>query len=203
MWRIGVLWLIGVAFAVTPASAGKYNPTLSINDAAPDWNDLVATDGSKQSLKDFAGKNVLVIVFTCNGCVIAQGYEDRLVDFATKHCGADSSVRLIAINPGQGRGESLTAMADRAQKKKFPFVYLADPTQATAKAYGAQYTPEFVVLNAERKVVYLGAMDDKDNAPDVKQSFLVPAVEAALAKKAPAIAETNPRGCRIRYVKKE
>ena len=45
----------------------------------------------------------------------------------------------------------------------------------------------------------MGGMDDSSQARMVKASFLVPAVEAALAGKPPATAEAPAIGCRVRY----
>jgi hypothetical protein len=91
-------------------------------------------------------------------------------------------------------------MKERAEKKKYKFPYLHDASQEIAKAYGAKTTPEFFVLNKNRKVVYMGAMDDKSKAEDVKANYLVPGVEAALAGKAAAKGEAPAIGCRIRFV---
>ena len=74
-----------------------------------------------------------------------------------------------------------------------------DESQKVARAYGALYTPEFFVLNRERKVVYMGALDDRDNPANVKAHFLDDAVEATLKGRTPATQETLARGCRIRY----
>lgn len=185
-----------MALAGRSTSAGEFNKKLSVGDAAPDWKELTGTDGKMHALADFAEKPVLVLAFTCNGCPIAEGYEDRLIALAKAHA---ADVAVVAINPNPGRGEALPAMTERAKKKKFPFAYLADPTQATAKAYGATYTPEFVVLNKARKVVYLGAFDDKDNAADAKEGFVEAAVTATLAGKPAAKGETLGRGCLVKY----
>ena len=53
------------------------------------------------------------------------------------------------------------------------------------------YTPEFFVLNKDRKIVYMGAMDDKSNAVDVKVNYLAKALEAAFAGKPAAKGENG------------
>ena len=58
---------------------------------------------------------------------------------------------------------------------------------------------EFFVLNKERKVVYMGAMDDSQGKPKV--SYLEPAIEAALKGDKPAKTETRARGCGVQYEK--
>ena len=179
--------------------AGEFNKVLSVGDAAPVWSDLDGTDGKKHALADLKDKDVVVVVFTCNSCPVAASYEERIVAFAKKH--ADSKVAVVAINVNTGKDDQLPEMTKRAAKKKFPFPYLYDPTQEIARKYGANYTPEFFVLDKDRKVAYLGAMDDKSPPADAGTVFLEEAVAAALAGKKPATGETLARGCRIKFKK--
>ena len=173
---------------------GQYNPVLAPGDPAPTWDALDGVDGKPHAPAEYTA-DVLVLVFTCNSCPVAVDYEDRLIAFARKHAGR---VQVVAINPNPLPDDRLPAMKRRADKKGFPFPYLSDPTQATAKKYGARYTPEFVVLDKARRVVYLGAMDEKSPPAAAGTPFLELAVTAALAGDEPATAETLARGCRIR-----
>src|SRR6185437_14798174 len=86
MARRAALLLVLVSL-VAPAAvyAGKYNRKLSIGDAAPAWTDLQGVDGKKHSLSDLKGKEIVVVVFTCNECPVAQEYQQRLTAFAKKH----------------------------------------------------------------------------------------------------------------------
>ncbi len=178
------------------ASAGEFNPVLDIKDPAPKWAALPATDGEKYSFDNFKDKDVLVVVFTCNSCPYAVDYEDRLIAFAKKIKG--TSVGLVAINVNKVEEDLLPAMKERAKEKGFNFPYLFDETQEIAKRYGAGYTPEFFVLNKERRVVYMGSMDDSPDAAKVKVRYVDLAVEAAMEGKLPAKQETVAIGCRIR-----
>ena len=190
-----------VLFIAMPALAGKFNPTLSIGDAAPDWKELEGTDGKKHSLAELKDKEVVVLVFTCNTCPYATDHEDRLKALHKKFA-ADAKCVLVAINPNQVKDDLLPAMKSRAETRGLNYLYLHDATQQVAKAYGATYTPEFVVLDKDRKVVYLGAMDD---SPELKKPvtkrYVEDAVAAALARKAPTVAETPSVGCLVRYAK--
>jgi peroxiredoxin len=188
-----------LVLATLPASAGKYNKKLKIGDAAPTWADLEGTDGKKHSFTDWKDKDVLVVVFTANSCIVAEGYEDRLSAFAAECNKPGSKVGFVAINVNTGKADALPAMKRRAAEKKFAFTYLYDPSQKTGRAYGANFTPECFVLNKDRKVVYMGAFDDKaGGSPKVK--FVEDAVKAALAgKPAPAAETPAAAGCRIKY----
>jgi peroxiredoxin len=180
------------------AQAGQYNTVLNIGDAAPAWKKLPGVDGKEHSLDDLKEKKLVVVVFTCNSCPVAADYEDRIIAFAKKHA---DDVAVVAINVNKIPADSLAKMKERAEKKKFTFPYLSDESQKIAKDYGATFTPEFFVLGPDRKIVYMGGMDDNSNAKLVKTNYLEPAVEAALAGKKPETQEAVARGCRIRYAR--
>jgi peroxiredoxin len=200
MLRFTVLTSL-LLFVATVAEAGKYNATLNIGDAAPAWVDLEGTDGKQHALKDLAGKDVVVVVFISNSCDVATAYEDRILAFSKKFAGAAGKVGLVAINVNTIAEDRLDKMKARAEAKGFDFDYLYDPSQKIGKAYGAAFTPEFFVLDRQRHVAYMGGMDDSSQPSEVKENFLDPAVEAALAGKSPATAEAPAIGCRIRYAR--
>jgi peroxiredoxin len=194
-------FLLGCALTLLIAGttlAGEYNPALSLGDAGPAWKDLPGIDGKTHSLADLKDKRLVVVVFTCNSCPIASDYEDRIIAFAKQHA---ADVAVVAINVNKVAEDSLEKMKQRATEKNFPYPYIYDETQQIAKAYGATFTPEFFVLSPDRKVVYMGGMDDNSNPAEVKQNFLEPAVTAALAGNKAPTGETVARGCRIRYAR--
>ena len=194
MIRFSCLALLLVCSA---ALAGEFNKVLSVGSTAPAWKDLEGTDGKKHSLADLK-QDVVVVVFTCNSCPVAVGYEERILAFAKKHAGEKSRVALVAINVNTVKDDQLPEMKKRAEKKKFTFPYLYDPSQKIAKEFGANYTPEFFVLNKERKIAYLGAMDDKSPPAMASSWYLEEAVQAAIEGK-PSPKETLARGCMIRW----
>ena len=136
----------------------------------------------------------MVVVFTCNSCPVAADYEDRIIAFAKRHA---TDVAVVAINVNRIAEDSLPKMKERASEKHFPFVYLYDESQKIAKAYGATFTPEFFILDADRKIAYMGGMDDNSNPGEVKAEYLEPAITAVLAGEKPAKTETVARvaGC--------
>lgn len=175
------------------------NPKIRIGDSAPDWIDLKGTDDRSYSLADFSHKAVLVICFTCNSCPYSVDYEDRLIAFHKKFADHKDGVAVVAINANKKPSETLEKMKERATSKSFTFPYVIDETQQVADAYGASFTPEFFVLNRERKIVYMGAMDDKTDATQVQQRYLELAIEAALKGEIPEVKEVPARGCAIPY----
>ena len=193
-----------ILLVLAPLSwAGKYNKVLSVGDAAPEWKELEGIDGKKHSLADLNDSEFVVVVFTCNSCAISVGYEDRILAFAKEHAGEKSGVALVAINVNTIKEDGLPEMKKRAEKKKFPFAYLHDPSQEIAKKFGATTTPGFFVLNKERKVVYMGALDDKLDPDEAKVNHLADALAVARGAKRAIETETLPRGCKIRFNKKK
>lgn len=190
--------LIALPLSSQPASRAD-NQKLKIGDTAPDWKNLPGTDGNKHSLADFSSRAVVVLCFTCNSCPYSVDYEDRLIAFARKFADTPEGVVLVAINANRKPSESLEKMSERARQKQFPFLYLIDESQQVADSYGAVYTPEFFVLDRERKVVYMGAMDDRTDVKQVTAHHVEDAVNAALAGKQPAVTVVPARGCAIPY----
>jgi peroxiredoxin len=187
-----------LALCLLPAvvTAGEFNKKLSLGDPAPAWKDLPGTDGQKHSLSDHKDKELVVLVFTCNSCACSEEYEDRIIAFAQKYKG---KVAVVAVNVNTIPDDRLDAMKKRAARKKFPFEYLYDESQQIARDYGATWTPEFFVLTKDRKVAYMGSMDDKTRVDEVKDRYLEAAVDALLKGEKPAKGETPGRGCLIRY----
>src|SRR5580700_6184519 len=192
--------LLAMLAASSDAGPGKYNKVLGIGDKAPAWENLEGADGKKHSLADLKDKDVVVVVFTCNSCPVAAGYEDRIIAFAESYAKPGGKVGLVAINVNTAKDDALPAMKTRAEKKKFNFPYLFDPTQEIARKYGAMFTPEFFVLDKDRNVIYTGSMDDKAPPGEPKTSYLEQAVKSALAGKPAGRGETSAAaGCKIRF----
>jgi peroxiredoxin len=214
-FRVSAVALI-VLLSNSLAYAGKYNEVLSIGDKAPDWKGLTdVTSGKKHSLADLKDAQVVVVVFTCNSCPVATDYEDRILKLAEtykvsaggksanagKPSDSASAVEMVAINVNRVKDDLPPAMKARALEKKYPFPYLYDETQKIARDFGANFTPQFFVLDRDRRVIYMGAMDDDSDETKVKQRYVGPAIEAALAGKSVETAETAPVGCRIRFAR--
>jgi peroxiredoxin len=173
--------------------------SLKLGGEAPDWSGLKGTDGKAYSLNDFHDKDVLVVVFTCNSCPYSQDYEDRIIALVKQHCSDDHKAALVAINANKVKEDLPEEMQKRAKAKGFNFPYVWDETQATAKAYGAKWTPEFYVFDKDRKLIYRGAMDDKTDPKQAKVNYVAEAIDATLAGKTPKVQETPAVGCAVRY----
>lgn len=173
---------------------------MNLGDTAPDFS-LPGVDGKTHALSDFASARVLVYVQTCNHCPYVIGYQDRVNALARAY--AERGVAFVGVNsnnPATHPADSFANMQVRAREVGLPFPYLFDESQSTARAYGAQRTPEFYVFDAERRLVYHGRLDDNLEQPEqVGQRYLADAIEAALAGEPPPVAETPAVGCTVKW----
>ena len=104
------VWLsmiaLGLAFLSCPTGRGQDDvphtgsdvpPILKIGSQAPDFN-LPGVDGKSHSLKDYASNKILVVIFSCNHCPVAQMYEKRIKQLFTDYQGRGVAVVVIMGN---------------------------------------------------------------------------------------------------------
>jgi peroxiredoxin len=98
--------------------------------------------------------------------------------------------------------DSYEDMKVYAKERGFTFPYLYDgDTQRTAKAYGCLCTPHVFIFDRERKLRYMGRLDDSRFAETntVHSTEARDAIEALLAGKAAPIEVTRPFGCSTKW----
>jgi thiol-disulfide isomerase/thioredoxin len=205
---VGMSMAIASAIAAVPTAYGADAATennasdaeqkkLAIGDPAPAWKNLAGVDDREHSLGEHADAKAVVVVFTCNHCPVAQAYEDRIIEIASDY--QVKGVDVVAINVNNMEADKLPAMKERAEEKGFKFEYLYDPSQKIGRAFGAAVTPHAFLLDGERKVAFIGAIDDNMSPDKVKTDYLRNAIDAVLAGNQPEPATTKPIGCGIQY----
>ena len=192
---------IGIAAAVVLLVATNcYAAKLKIGDKAPDWQGIQGVDDQSHGLADYKDAKAIVLVFTCNHCPVAKAYEDRLIEFQKDY--KDKKVQVVAVSVNDHPQDRFEKMKKRAKEKEFNFPYLYDPTQKIARDYGATCTPHLFLLDGDRKIAYMGAMDDSMSAKRVKKKYLRDAADAVLEGKEPPETVTQQKGCSIKWKKK-
>jgi peroxiredoxin len=173
-----------------------------IGDKATDFN-LKSVDGKMYSMSNFKDAKGFIVVFTCNHCPFAKKYEDRINDLAKKY--KSQGYILLAINPNDPAAQpedSFELMKVRSKEKDFAFPYLFDEGQKIYPQYGATKTPHTFLLDKNRIVKYIGAIDDNvDSAADVKEKYLENAIAALESGKTPSPETTKAIGCSIKVKK--
>jgi len=187
-----LLSLAVVSLVAVSAFAGKFNKVISVGDKAPVISGLSAVQNGEEtsfSLSDVKD-DVVVVVFLANHCPVVKAYEDRLIEFTTAY--KDKGVKVVGISVSLQDQDKIPGIKEYTKEHKSNYIYAYDETQAVGKAYGATNTPQFFVLDKERKIRYTGTLDDNQTEGSVKKTYLKDAVDALLSGKTPEIDETRP-----------
>ena len=87
---------------------------------------------------------------------------------------------------------------------KFPWTYLYDDTQDTAREYGALRTPHFFVFDTDRRLVYTGrSVDNPKDTSRAGTNELEDALEELVSGKKISRPLTNPIGCNVKWEGKD
>ncbi len=163
---------------------------------------LPATDGKTISLDDVAGENGTVVAFICNHCPYVKAVAGRMV--ADARALAAEGIGFVAISandPVSHPEDSPANMKQFAEKHGFPFPYLFDESQQTARAYGAACTPEFFGISRAGTIEYRGRLDQgrtDQPPPDAKRELIEAMRAIAATGKGPA-EQTPSIGCSIKW----
>ena len=174
--------------------------TIMPGDRAPNFENLLATNGNKYSLKDINLKPITVIFFTCNHCPYVTGSDELTREIANKY---KEQVNFVAINSNSQNTydeDSYEGMVARMEQYKFPWIYLHDATQKIAKEYGALKTPHFFLFDSEWNLIYTGRSNDNPrNTSERTTNELEEAIKKTLSGEKISVSVTNPIGCNVKW----
>jgi glutathione peroxidase-family protein len=184
---------------VTGQTIRNYN----LGDAIADFR-LKSVDGRAVSLSDYRAQKGLIVVFTSNHCPFAKAYEDRLIELDRKF--APQGFPVLAIMPNDPAAydeDGFERMQTRARDKNYPFSYVLDDSQATARAFGASRTPQVYILKqtgGQFILEYTGSIDDNpQDIASVQRHYASDAVSSLLAGRPVQSPITKPIGCAIKW----
>jgi hypothetical protein len=190
---------LAASLAVGSALAGP----LSVGASAPLASTKMksALDGKSVSIADVTGKAGTLVIFTCNHCPFARGWEGRIAELGNSYAKKGVGVILINANdPAKYPEDGFAEMQARAKSLGLQVPYVVDETSNLARAFGASVTPEAFLFDKGGKLAYHGTIDDNHKDPtQVQQRYLKDALDAVLAGKPPAVAETKGIGCGIKF----
>jgi len=160
-----------------------------------------ALDGKSVSIADVAGKAGTLVIFTCNHCPFARGWERRIAELGNTYAKKGVGVILVNANdPAKYPEDGFAEMQARAKSLGLQVPYVVDETSNLARAFGASVTPEAFLFDKAGKLAYHGTIDDNHKDPDqVGKRYLKDALDAVVAGKPPAVAETKGIGCGIKF----
>jgi peroxiredoxin len=208
-----LLTLALTAFMSLTLYGQQSHPILALGSPAPDFA-LPGVDGKIHKLSDYAASPILVVVFTCDHCPIAQMYERRIEqmyeDYGKRGVaviaiqGNDPNATMIGELDSSDIGDTLEEMKIRVQYKHLHYPYLYDgATQSVTRAYGPQATPHVFIFDKNRRLRYQGRMDNSYRIEMVKTQDARNAIDALLANKPVPVTHTGVFGCSTKWHEKE
>jgi mono/diheme cytochrome c family protein len=140
-----------------------------------------------------------VVFFATVECPIVQRYLPRVEELAREY--APRGVVVLVMNVGPG--DALVDAAAQVTLAAPAAVFGKDFAGAFARACGVDRTGAALVLDAQRRLVYRGRIDDQFGYAGAREqptrSDLREALAQLLAGQAVAVAETDVTGCRITW----
>lgn len=176
-------------------------PVCDFGAKMPDFA-LPDPDGRLVQLAEVAGPRGTLVMFICNHCPYVQAVIDRIQRDAAELQGLGIGVVAISANDAATYPQDAPEfMKAEAARHGFSFPYLYDETQAVARAYGAECTPDFFGYNAAGELQYRGRLDASARtagAPDARRELFE--AMALIAETGQGPREQIPSiGCSIKW----
>jgi peroxiredoxin len=182
--------------------ARRQSRMLPLGTAAPSFALPDTVRASTVTLADFASAPAVLVAFLCNHCPFVRHILDGFLAFAREF--GPRGIAIVAISPndvGDYPEDAPEEMGRLATLKGFPFPYLYDESQQTARAYQAVCTPDFFLFDGARRLVYRGQFDASrpGNRIPVSGADLRAAAEALLAGRPIPAQQVPSVGCSIKW----
>lgn len=175
---------------------------ISLGTAAPKFELLNPKSNATWSLDELKSDRATVVMFICNHCPYVLHIRDELIRLATEY--KEKNIAFIAINSNDAEqypDDSPEKMKEVAEQYDFPFPYLYDESQETAKAYQAACTPDFFIFDGDMKCVYRGQFDNArpGNGESVTGKDLRDALDNLIAREPISSDQKPSQGCNIKW----
>lgn len=184
-----------------PATPDKPADPLATGQVAPEFS-LPGHDGQTHSLSAHRGSVVVLEWYNPECPAVRPHYESGRMQALQKKWCDRGVVWLTVCSSGPGLQGHKTAEEHArifAEWNGASRAVLLDPTGRVGKAFGARTTPHVFVLDAQGRLAYDGAPDERAargrpaDAP-APRAFLDEALDAVTQGRAPAVARTTPYG---------
>jgi thiol-disulfide isomerase/thioredoxin len=138
--------------------------------------------------------HVTAVIFIATQCPVSNGYNDRMKALYSDY--SPKGVQFVFLNANST--EPAAEVESHRAAHGFPFPVYKDVNNVFADKVGAAVTPHAFVFDAQGVLVYRGAIDNARNPDRVTEHSLRDALDAALAGRTVAVAESKAFGCSIK-----
>lgn len=151
--------------------------------------------GSGRLSQHLMSRQGAVVVFWSGVCSHCVRYDAYLNDFENRNPGI--ALLVVAAREHESQAQLLTALSQRTLQ--FPLLHDAD--RAVAHQWFVRQTPTAFLIDANRRVIYRGAIDNFKYSQDPDcEPYLDAAIEALLGGGSPTRPETATFGCPIESI---
>lgn len=158
--------------------------------------------GDSFDYESIRGEKGTLVMFICNHCPYVLHVMDELVKIGKEYLPKGIGFVAISANDvGNYPEDSPKLMKQFAADRDFPFPYLYDESQETAKAYRAACTPDYDLFDADNRCVYRGQLDASrpQNGKIVDGKNLREALDVVIAGIKPVENQLPSSGCNIKW----
>jgi peroxiredoxin len=171
---------------------------------APDFTGT-DTDGKTVSLSALLKEGKIVVLQWFNpDCPFVRKHYEKAKTFNDLYAKySPKGVAFLAIN-SNAKGEQGSGKERNAKAKKewnIPYPIIVDDTSTIGHAYGAQRTPQMIIIGKDGKIAYNGAIDDDSGDGIGKTNYVAKALDELLAGTNVSTPKTRPYGCTVKYSK--
>jgi thiol-disulfide isomerase/thioredoxin len=158
--------------------------------------------GRMMNLDELKSDRATVILFICNHCPYVKHVQHELVKLAEDY--QPKGVTFVAISPNDPESypeDGPQQMKEVAERMGYPFPYLFDEIQDTARAYKAACTPDIFVYDGDLLLAYRGQLDGSRPGNDIPITGkdLRTALDDLLAGKPVNPTQKPSMGCSIKW----
>ncbi len=175
---------------------------ISLDFIAPDFELINPLNNKLDKLENLKSDKGTLIVFICNHCPYVLHILPELVKVANDYL--SQGITFIAINSNDiisYPDDSPDNMVKIIKEYNIPFPYLFDESQAVARAYKAECTPDFNIFDKNMRCVYRGQLDYSrpgNNKPK-DGSDIRRALDQMLSNKLVFFNQIPSTGCNIKW----
>lgn len=182
--------------------AQTFTIKIPLGFTAPDFKLPDTIRGGIVDYNQIKGEKGTLVMFICNHCPYVLHVVDELVIIGKEYL--PKGIGFVAISSNDVKNypqDSPELMKQFAIDRGFPFPYLYDESQETAKAYQASCTPDYDLFDANDVCVYRGQLDESrpQNDAPINGKDLRAALDAVLAGFKPDEKQLPSTGCNIKW----
>ena len=180
----------------------KESSMLELGTKAPEFTLPDTITGETLSFSSLKGQKGILVMFICNHCPYVIHVNEELIRVTNDYKSKGISVIAISSNdevnyPQDGPVQ----MKKHAEETGYNFPYLYDESQAVARAYVAECTPDFYLFDEKESLYYRGRLDGSrpGNSDQLDGKDMRDAMDSMLSGKETPVVQRPSAGCNIKW----